>query len=288
MEFNGKKLILDNFRGELKGYPIDVQDIVRSAILDGLDISEYIQACKGNPSRLEQIRLCKKEGVDESYLSTPSGELLYRMRTLGKKGVNLQPIKKYLTMTPSLGEVYISYVLDWYEDGITFDYLNLSIIPEMLLSVFDLGLRNGVNMKIFNNGKIYTTQYLLSCVQIYNNGHNVDSFLKDDWDSDTLQAITTFSKTTKSKFKQLISLVTRKDSSDRVVKYIEAVRLSRDLVVELKGIEEDERINLVIDAFKNNLDFKKVANKELTLAEARSLYSDLYLEKTKIRSGKFK
>ena len=77
MVVKGKTLILDNFRKILSNYTVDIQDVVRSAILDGVDISKYIDVCKDNPYRLEQIRLSIKEGLDESLFNL-SGDLLYR------------------------------------------------------------------------------------------------------------------------------------------------------------------------------------------------------------------
>ena len=42
MYFKGKKLLLDNFRDVLKNYSLDIQDVVRSCILDDIDVEKYI------------------------------------------------------------------------------------------------------------------------------------------------------------------------------------------------------------------------------------------------------
>ena len=77
IKFKGELLVLDNFRVVLKNYSLDVQDIVRSAILDGLDISEYISQYKNDPYKLDQIRLELKEGLNTSLFSV-SGRIKRR------------------------------------------------------------------------------------------------------------------------------------------------------------------------------------------------------------------
>lgn len=49
LNFKGTNLILDNFRTVLRDYSIDVQDVVRSAILDDVDVADYIEICKYCP-----------------------------------------------------------------------------------------------------------------------------------------------------------------------------------------------------------------------------------------------
>ena len=49
MEWNGRKIILDNLREELSAYSVDIQDVVRSAILDGIELGSYVEECREDP-----------------------------------------------------------------------------------------------------------------------------------------------------------------------------------------------------------------------------------------------
>ena len=61
MYLNSRRVTLDNISEVLVGYSLDIQDEVRSMILDGLDLSEWVSVCRENPYRLNQIRLAVKE-----------------------------------------------------------------------------------------------------------------------------------------------------------------------------------------------------------------------------------
>lgn len=183
MEFLSKTLILDNFRSVLKGYSVDVQDVVRSAILDGLDVSEYIRQCASDPYRLDQIRLGMKEGLDPFFFSLGGG-LLYKVRGLVKKGINLSYLKSQLGGT--LSEEHMEYLIKWINEGYSVERLNISIIPAPLLGVFDYGLKSDVDVSIYNTGKNFPEEYMRKCITMQKNGRDVSVFLKDSWNMDVL------------------------------------------------------------------------------------------------------
>ena len=60
MYLNSRRVTLDNISEVLAGYSLDIQDEVRSMILDGLDLSEWVSVCRDNPYLLNQIRLAVK------------------------------------------------------------------------------------------------------------------------------------------------------------------------------------------------------------------------------------
>ena len=96
MIYENDKLILDNFRTVLKDYSVDVQDVVRSAILDGVDITKYIESCKNNAYRLDQIRLGMKENLEEIFLNIKNGDSIYKIRKLKERGVSLSGIQSQI------------------------------------------------------------------------------------------------------------------------------------------------------------------------------------------------
>ena len=111
MYYKGKKLILDNFRNVLSSYSVDIQDIVRSAILDDIDISDYIDVCKTNPYLLDQIRLSIKDGLSASYLKIGDAEILYSIRQLNGL-LDLKPLENQLKNN-ILSSDHIHYIIKW-------------------------------------------------------------------------------------------------------------------------------------------------------------------------------
>ena len=186
MVFKDTELILDNFRRILDEYSVDVQDVVRSAILDGCDISEYINPCRDNPYRLDQIRLAKKQGLSSQFYRL-SGELIYEVRKLKEGGFDLRELEGQVTT--SLSESNISYLIKWVRNGTFKHGLKVCIIPKGLLEVFDTGLKLGVDMRIFNTGKVYSAEYVQACIVILMNNRDVTPFLSGNWNLEVLKIL---------------------------------------------------------------------------------------------------
>ena len=80
MYFNGHRVKIENIEKIFSSYSLDIQDEVRSMVLDGLDLVDWVPVCKDNPYRLNQIRLASKEGVDPRFFSISDGSVLYGLR----------------------------------------------------------------------------------------------------------------------------------------------------------------------------------------------------------------
>lgn len=283
MKYNNKELILDNFRKELCTFSIDVQDIVRSAILDGIDISRYINQCVSNPYRLDQIRLCLKEGISEEYMKIASGEVLFRLREMWKKGVNLTPMKTYLSITnPDI----LNYVLSWVEDGVPLEGINPSLIPCELLEVFDFGLRHGYNMVEFNTGRKFPPEYLRYLLKIRGNNKPVDNFIKYDWDLEVIKQLSMLAGASNQYWMRVVRYIDYTISAERLMPLLRCV----DSGMTIRDInKKDEDGNYVYDlrcitimhnAFLNKLDCRKLLE-ETTAEGMQDLYNEMELEKRK-------
>lgn len=262
MEWNGQKLILDNYRVLLNGYSVDVQDVVRSAILDGVDISKYISQCKENSLRLDQIRLGMKEGLPEHFYSISSGRILYKLRGLANNGRDLSKISEYVNLN-ALSVEHLDFLLGWVEDGISTSDLNIETIPKDLLPVFDYGLRMGISMKVFNNGVNYKPEYLRALLQIKSNGKPVTLYLSGEWDYSVIDVLCSFSNTSKNKWLKVVCSIDENTTLERLKLLIKCVRANvpiKELVQRDEDGEwvyrDDRCIVLVYNACRNNLDYK--------------------------------
>lgn len=260
MVFKGKTLILDNFRTVLSDYSLDVQDVVRSAILDGIDISAYIQSCKENPFRLDQIRLGMKDGLSEAIYKITNGNVIYQIRILKCKGVDLKSLEKQLEQG-NLSETYMIYALNWIEQGINLSKINLAIIPQKLLPTFEYGLKSGFDMSKYNNGVSYSPQYIGLCLQIEKSNKSVSFLLKGDWSIDILEVLSSFSRVENTLWNNLITNIDRNISKTRIKKLIRLVKVNIDITPLQKKsggeyIFSDKCLDMIEEAYYDKLNYK--------------------------------
>lgn len=296
MKYKGKPLILDTFRYLLRGYSVDIQDIVRSAILDDVDIVEYIEPCKENPFRLDQIRLCLKDGISSKFFILTNGESLYKIRKLKKDGRKIKFIEDQLNKG-ILSQKHIDYILKWVNDGVNISKLDINIIPESLLSTFDYGLCSGFDMSVFNTGVSYSHDYLMSCLHLMESGIPIDIFLSGEWSVDVLMLIQSFSKATSSdkinKIKYLIRNIDCNCSLERVKLAYNLARVGislEDLMKKEKDkyVYEDECLAIVYTAYVKKLDYKRLITscKDGSAKNMKILFDEMLLSSHKKISGR--
>lgn len=297
MRFNEELLILDNFRSVLKDYSVDIQDVVRSAILDGVDISDYISQCADNPYRLDQIRLSLKESLPREILNISKGDLIYQIRELKRSGFSLLYIEEQLSRG-NLSDEYMKYLISWVKDGVKISGINLAIIPKGLLSTFDYGLRNGFDMRVFNNGYTYTSGYIRCCFVILKNGKSVSPFKNGKYSIDVMNTLGTFSNTSKIKWNELISNIDSTTPLERVeilIKIIKAggmftEKLNKKKEKENEYVYSNECLEIIYKAYLSKLDVNKLLESTTDAPEMRSIMEEMDLEKNRklgIRLRKF-
>ena len=257
MIFHGERLMMDNYRAILKDYSVDIQDIVRSAILDMVDISKYIEPCRDNPFRLDQIRLGMKENLDSRYFSYSSGDIIYGIRKLTKKGINLSPLTKY--KDSDLSKIYLWFLIQWCREGYNVSNLDLTIIPEYLLGTFDAGLRAGLDMGIFNNGVQYPVNYLEDCINILSAGLDVQKYVMGDYNTDILDYLSSLASDS-NKYKAIYNVLSYDDSLERIMKYERICSIGKDLKpyavrgLDGKPLISDEVLEELVSGLEGGVD----------------------------------
>lgn len=261
MKYDGVELILDNFRSVLGMYSVDVQDVVRSAILDGIDISSYIKECYNNPYRLEQIRLGKKEKIDEVFFTIKSGECISRIRELYHSGKTSEICKIKDKLEDSYTEDSLKKLIDWVLSGYNIDKLNISIIPKNLYDVFEQGLQKGFDMSLFNDGKNYSINYIRSCLVIVSNGKDIKPFVKCKklWNEDCLKQLALFSKIKNvNKWNNLIKYIDSGISSEKLALLITCVKDGISISKLSKEVWSAKAVNYIINAFEYGLNYQEL------------------------------
>ena len=291
MMYKGSTLILDNFRTLLRDYSLDIQDIVRSAIIDGVDISSYIEVCKQDTYRLDQIRLCKKEKLDEVFFKIKSGESLYKIRQLKKRGVPLAGIINQIKQR-ILSDDSLNRLISWVEAGYKIDGINISIIPKTLLEVFEQGFQKGFDMSIFNDGQNYKPEYIRYCLVMIANDKDIKPLLAESGtvlSDDCIRQLAIFSKVrSREKWNTLVGCINDDTSAEKLRVLISCVKNGIDISV-LSGKEwNEEGIKYIIKAYESGLDYQSLIKYGPDENVVMTRLNEMMLSKSKRVSGRIR
>lgn len=277
MSWKGKLVVLDNFRKIFGNYSVDIQDIVRSAICDGVDISKYVDVCKDNPFRLDQIRLGIKEGLPDAIFSL-NGDAIYKVRSL-RKSNGFSEIVKQLG-SGSLSEEHVNHLLQWVSEGKNIHGIELVTVPKNLLSIYDVGLSYGVDMSEFN-GFTGSAEYLKCLVVMRKNNRPVEKYLKIIWNISVLNVVSRNSNNYLGWYEDFYDCLTIDmdyevvDGLTTLYMYMSKMTARNQLSIpEVREIAKNKNyLKVVINAAKAGMDLKKFVG--LDEFSADSLYMSL-------------
>ena len=292
MEYKSRTLILDNFRSVLKDFSVDIQDVVRSAILDGVDIASYVNLCKNNPYKLDQIRMAMKESIPSVLYDSLSGEQLYIIRQLKVNKYNIDPIVSQVK-SGKLAGCYLDFLISWVTKHVDISGIKISLIPKSMLEIFDMHLCQGRNMKPFNNGKVYSKDYILYCLSIQEGGKNIDRFVKEDWDEQLLAQLSVYAgNTPDAVWNSVMSVVTNDTGLERTDLLFSVARIGIPLdkitaVSKKDGspVYDNESIQVIIDASTQGFDYRKFMSPELSAVQRRAKLDEMKMNRGKKVGG---
>ena len=191
MYFKGSRVTLESLSSQFRGYSLDIQDEVRSMVMDNLDLSKWIDVCKDNPYRLNQIRLGSKEGLDPRFFTILDGSVIYRIRSLASTGFNVGELLAYVGVGFTKEQWF--YIISWAERGLLDSRLALVRTPFSMWGFIDKGLRNNLPMWLFTSGKKYSDTFMHSVLTLMSNGQSAEKFLNSSWKDETLKLLAEFS-----------------------------------------------------------------------------------------------
>ena len=288
MKVGGKKLLLDNFRQVLSGYSVDIQDVVRSAILDDIDISSYLYSCRSNPLRLDQIRLCLKENLDPKFVRIKDGNCIYAIR---KSSKTVQKIVAEKLDDGDLQEDVLLTLIDWIESGYDLTGINMALIPKSLYPVFEQGLKKGLDMRVFNDGRKYPKDYIQLCLMIQVNGKDITPLVKVKqlWGIPCLQELVAFSRVkSKDTWSKLLENTNSSVSREKLVFLISCVKTGIDISEMGKDAWSADMVSVVLKCYDENLDCNKLLAIGPNLDKLSSTLNEMLLQKSKKTSGRFR
>lgn len=292
MYLNSRRVTLDNISEVLTGYSLDIQDEVRSMILDGLDLSEWVSVCRENPYRLNQIRLAVKEGVPKEVLNISSGHILFKVRKYLKEGFSAEELYPYIGK--GFDESQWDYILSWARGGYLDKRLNLLRTPISMWGYLDKGLKRNLPMWLFTTGKVYSELEIESMITIMSNGNSISKFLKGAWSSHVLDLLAEISAT--SWYGSIVDYVYDFISYDFLVSIRD---LARKRVIDLDLFETDKdasgaslyvyqshHIKAMAEAVSKGYDYTRLKNPHLSGTEVDIILSELERESNRNFKGR--
>lgn len=174
---SGRVVSLENYATVYKEYSLDIRDEVRSMLLDGIDLTSWIETCKDNPYRLTQVRLWVKSGLPKDFLSISDGFTLFKLRNFSVSGGNLSELAPFIRSGFTSNQW--DYLISWASLGVLDVRLNLNRTPYSMWKFIDSGLRKGLPMWLFTTGKLYSNVYMESVIALLLNNYDISQFLVD-------------------------------------------------------------------------------------------------------------
>ena len=289
MRYNGKKLLLDNFRLILKDFSIDIQDVVRSAILDDVDIIPWVVNCKNDPYRLEQIRLALKEGFPDIYFKLPKSEQIYKVRYLKRMGVDISSIEILINRGYITDSSIIDTMLLWVEKGYNLSKIDITLIPKEMYSIFELGFQKGYDMSLFNDGRKYSNDYIWNCFVILANKKSIKPFVSSElYSVDCLKSIATFSKVSDGIWNRYISCINPKMPLGKIIILMDCVKTGLPTEVLKNSEWSVEAIRVLLKAYEKGLNYTKLISSGSNVKELEIRLKELQVESSKKIGGRLR
>lgn len=292
MYYKNKRLGLENYSELFSSYSLDIQDEVRSMILDGLDLTEWVEPCKDDPFRLMQIRLASKEGVSPSLFGL-SGRVLYLVRSLIREGYSLSPVLPYIKSGFSDEQWFM--LLDWLKQGWVTEDLNLLRVPAGMWVSLDKGFRQGLPMAIFATGKFKSATIIASLIKVMSQGYSIEKYLVDEWDTGVIVKLGNSARSRWfSTLHELIQPYTTIEFLDNIIELARAgVKFEKYLVVSSSKNPKDSsylyqsyHLDWLFQASKRRLPLERLEDPNLRNSECSEIFHELLSEDLKNFSGR--
>lgn len=273
MIYKGQRVTFNNYEEVLSDFPTDVQDEVRSALLDGIDLSEHLDYCRDNPYLLQQVRVSAKSDLPEEFFSLPYGSALRHARTLHAQGINLSPVTPYLQS--DMSESHFEVLFSWVAEGIPVpDTLNLATVPLEYLPLVDFATRRGEDVTDILAVDWLTQGYLEALVFLRTRGFDIDPLLESQWRIDTVISLPSF--VNRKAFPEVLALCNATTDSEKVSALFYAVDSGypHSQLAELAKYQ-GYQIEWVVQAFVAGYDTSVMLSREYSSSELAGIFRKL-------------
>lgn len=235
--YKGELVTLMNYQKVFSSRTVDIQDEVRSAVLDDTQIERYLDKVGEDSYKLSQIRLALREGIPSRYISSHlSGSTLNRIRRGRREGYSLDLLDRYISEEGilHLPTHNLDLVLDVVLSGEDISSIDFTNVRDDLLPLVCEGVRKGYPMWLCAEAERMTKDKLRMLMRGMCLGVDIHPFIGEDWVSGQLTVLFR---------KNIVGL-------DEVLKHVNSKFIVGQIVQVTKGVQEgvDVSIYSVVDS----------------------------------------
>lgn len=193
IRFKRQIITLENYTTIFKECSPDVQDEIRSAILDDTQIAKFIEPCGKDSYKLGQIRMALRELLPVEFIDVRlTGKTIYYIRNGFKSGVEMTSILRYVgKLDPLVVEKLAEYMIA----GVDIDRVDFTDVPTSQLDLVCRGLYKGYPMWLLVGEGVHLSDSMVRVLMRgMSLGIDVHRFIDGHWKEDVLLTLFSYEK----------------------------------------------------------------------------------------------
>lgn len=242
MRYKDIEVTLANYKDIFSAKLPEIQDEIRSAILDDTPIGAYIDECGIDSYKLSQIRCAMRELIDPDYLDVLlSGDTIFYIRMGFRANIYMGEIKRYIgVLEPEM----IEKIAKTCYLGVDVSKMDFTKVRQSLFDIMCQGLAMGYPMWLLQDIEIDDTRYIEKLMQGLKLGFDIHPFISNRWSETVLSLLFSLDK---SIYTKVLPYINYSVDSD-VVKYlIDCIKNNKDASVVMK---KDNEGWLIYDSYQ--------------------------------------
>lgn len=281
MKYKGVDLTFENYATRLEGFSQDIKDEVRSAILDNTPIGDFIDVCRDDPFRLQQLRLAAKEFYPTWVFKVEDGANIYRIRNLS--GVSVEMVENQVSA--GLPREYIEELISWIEEGVVIpEDFNMRRVPKTILTPVSTAIKSGVDpnaiVKLSKGNEEAAGLY----VQIAVKGLSLGKFEGKNLLNSCLGSVAELAG--RPYIGTVVELLEPRSGSEEVEVLWELAKSGFDFSLFEGDYYTSMQLSWIHQAFIEKFDVTKMLDTELNNSELNEIYNTLATDRSKRLSGR--
>lgn len=281
MKYKGVDLTFENYATRLEGFSQDIKDEVRSAILDNTPIGDFIDVCRDDPFRLQQLRLAAKEFYPTWVFKVEDGANIYRIRNLS--GVSVEMVENQVSA--GLPREYIEELISWIEEGVVIpEDFNMRRVPKTILTPVSTAIKSGVDpnaiVKLSKGNEEAAGLY----VQIAVKGLSLGKFEGKNLSNSCLGSVAELAG--RPYIGTVVELLEPRSGSEEVEVLWELAKSGFDFSLFEGDYYTSMQLSWIHQAFLEKFDVTKMLDTELNNSELNEIYNTLATDRSKRLSGR--
>lgn len=289
MLYKNVVVTLANYLEVFKDFSPDVQDEVRSAILDNTEIARFIDICADDGFLLNQVRLAIREYVPNKYIKPNLGyRNLKVIRSLFHEGFNLSVLDKYIPKhkITQAWEESLYKILCAYKLGADISKVDFSIVPDANVELICTGLIQKYPMWLCVTPNVtLSTEMIRVLMKGMLLELDIHPFIDGTWTPDKVGLI--LSNASKLEYSVLLKHINSKFSMEQLQEIISVAKSFLDFLPLCIKDEDgyplfnEYQMAVLGDVIRNDLDVTEFKNLELSDRQMQELFLERLQEKRK-------